>query len=283
MDGYGETCPLGSTYLAAHAEGARAALRELAPAVIGADPAGVRACSATAWTPCSTGHEYAKSAIDVACWDAAGEGARRLGDDAARRPAATSRFRSTWPSRWARPAEMADHAAALRAEGITRFQLKVGDDPRVDADRVAGRCSACAGPTTSSSPMRTAATRRRRAWSPSACWPGSTASTSSSRARRSRRAGTCASTPTLPFVLDECVHDVPSLVRAHDARALEAFNLKISKVGGLTKARQMRDLADALGLSGDDRGHVGRRSRDGRRGRTWRRARVRRTCSRCRS
>ena len=42
---------------------------------------------------------------------------------------------------------------------------------------------------------------------------------------------------------------MPSLVRAHDARAMEAFNLKISKVGGLTKARQMRDLAEALGLS----------------------------------
>jgi len=38
-------------------------------------------------------------------------------------------------------------------------------------------------------------------------------------------------------------------MRAHEARAMEAFNLKISKVGGLTKARQMRDLADALGLT----------------------------------
>jgi cis-L-3-hydroxyproline dehydratase len=29
---------------------------------------------------------------------------------------------------------------------------------------------------------------------------------------------------------------------------MEAFNLKISKVGGLTKAKQMRDLAVSLGL-----------------------------------
>ena len=38
---------------------------------------------------------------------------------------------------------MADGVATLRAEGITRFQLKVGDDPRLDADRVRavlGRC-----------------------------------------------------------------------------------------------------------------------------------------------
>ena len=32
VEGFGETCPLGPTYLPAHAEGARAALRALGPA-----------------------------------------------------------------------------------------------------------------------------------------------------------------------------------------------------------------------------------------------------------
>ena len=53
---------------------------------------------------------------------------------------------------------------------------------------------------------------------------------------------------TLPMVLDECIRDVHSLLRAYEAQALEAFNLKISKVGGLTQAKLMRDLAVALGL-----------------------------------
>ena len=53
---------------------------------------------------------------------------------------------------------------------------------------------------------------------------------------------------TLPMVLDECITDVHSLLRAYEAKAMEAFNLKISKVGGLTKAKLMRDLAVALGL-----------------------------------
>ena len=52
---------------------------------------------------------------------------------------------------------------------------------------------------------------------------------------------------TLPMVLDE-VHHRCRRVPARSTRALEAFNLKISKVGGLTKARQMRDLAETLGL-----------------------------------
>jgi len=38
------------------------------------------------------------------------------------------------------------------------------------------------------------------------------------------------------------------LKRRQYAKALEAFNLKISKVGGLTHAKLMRDLAMALGL-----------------------------------
>ena len=53
---------------------------------------------------------------------------------------------------------------------------------------------------------------------------------------------------TLPMVLDEIILDVPSLLRAVSANALEAFNLKISRVGGLTNARLMRDLAQDLGL-----------------------------------
>src|SRR5581483_9934192 len=53
---------------------------------------------------------------------------------------------------------------------------------------------------------------------------------------------------TLPMVLDEVVVDVQTLLRANAAGALEAFNLKISKVGGLSRARLLRDLADVLGL-----------------------------------
>ena len=39
ISGFGETCPLGTTYLPAFSGGARAALGILAPAVVGADVA----------------------------------------------------------------------------------------------------------------------------------------------------------------------------------------------------------------------------------------------------
>ena len=39
------------------------------------------------------------------------------------------------------------------------------------------------------------------------------------------------------------------LLRAHAAGAMDVINLKISKVGGLTKARQIRDLCVSLGIA----------------------------------
>jgi L-alanine-DL-glutamate epimerase-like enolase superfamily enzyme len=45
-----------------------------------------------------------------------------------------------------------------------------------------------------------------------------------------------------PFVLDEVVDGVDMVVRGIADQAMDVINLKISKVGGLTKARQIRDL-----------------------------------------
>src|SRR4029079_4200535 len=71
VEGFGEVCPLGSTYLPAFAEGARAAIRELAPALIRADPTNL-ADVHRRLDDALCGHDYAKSALDIACWDAFG-------------------------------------------------------------------------------------------------------------------------------------------------------------------------------------------------------------------
>ena len=52
----------------------------------------------------------------------------------------------------------------------------------------------------------------------------------------------------LPMVLDECMDDIGVLVRILADKAADVINLKISKVGGLTKARSIRDLAVASGI-----------------------------------
>src|SRR3546814_20304596 len=71
QQGWGEVCPLGTTYLPAHAGGARAALKLLAPALIGVDPTTLAAVHDT-MDAVLLGHAYAKSPIDVGCWDLTG-------------------------------------------------------------------------------------------------------------------------------------------------------------------------------------------------------------------
>lgn len=52
-----------------------------------------------------------------------------------------------------------------------------------------------------------------------------------------------------PFVLDEVVDGIDVLVRGKADLAMDVVNLKISKFGGLTKARQARDLCVSLGIA----------------------------------
>jgi L-alanine-DL-glutamate epimerase-like enolase superfamily enzyme len=52
-----------------------------------------------------------------------------------------------------------------------------------------------------------------------------------------------------PFVLDEAIDGIHMVLRGHADQAMDVINLKISKVGGLTKARQIRDLCVTLGIA----------------------------------
>ena len=116
----GRTCP-GS------AKGARAALRELAPALIGVDAANLAAVGA-AMDATLRGHEYAKSAVDVACWDILG----RVADQ----PVSIllgGALQTELPLYVAVPLGPPEAMAAFvereRAGGIHHFQLKLGDAP----------------------------------------------------------------------------------------------------------------------------------------------------------
>ena len=59
--------------------------------------------------------------------------------------------------------------------------------------------------------------------------------------------GACRARTARPFVLDEVIDGVPTLMKALADDAMDIINLKISKVGGLTKARLMRDICVASG------------------------------------
>ncbi|MER8390045.1 mandelate racemase/muconate lactonizing enzyme family protein [Mesorhizobium sp. M1380] len=75
LTGWGETCPVGPVYQPHHALGARAAIAEIAPGLMGAEIASIRLL-AKRMDERLNGHGYAKAAFDIAFLDLLGQ---RLG------------------------------------------------------------------------------------------------------------------------------------------------------------------------------------------------------------
>src|ERR1700694_6057620 len=130
MTGYGECCPLGSAYLPAYAEGVRSGLRAIGGELIGLDPRRLDLLDRK-MDEALRGHPYVKAPIDIACWDLLGKAAglpahMLLGG------AETGDIQLYRAISQQSPEEMASKAAGYRAEGYTKFQLKVGGDPDVD-------------------------------------------------------------------------------------------------------------------------------------------------------
>lgn len=243
--GWGEVCPLGSTYLPSHAGGARAALELLAPPLIGLDPTNLAAIN-DAMDRALMGHAYAKSPIDVACWDLTGKAwkasvADMLGG------IRQSRFPLYFAVPLSSPEAMTDYVLARRAEGIHRFQLKIGGDPTLDAARARKIIE-------STGPEDIIVGDANCGWRLNEAIIAARAMEDLPRFYFEQPCPTmeeCIEVrkhTSLPMVYDEVVNDVPTLIRAVREGGAGAFNLKVSKVGGLTKAKLMRDLGQELGL-----------------------------------
>ena len=80
------------------------------------------------------GHGYAKSAVDIACWDLLGKVAG-LPISALLGGVLQEDFPIYEAVPLGSPQSMADFIATRRAAGITRFQLKVGNRPDDDIAR----------------------------------------------------------------------------------------------------------------------------------------------------
>ncbi len=131
LAGWGETCPVGPTYQPHHALGARAALVEMAPSLIGAElPHPLHLYRAM--DRLLNGHGYAKAAIDIAAYDLLGKhhGVRvcdLLGG------ALADKVPSYYATGVGAPDDIARIAAEKCKEGYPRIQIKLGGRP-VDID-----------------------------------------------------------------------------------------------------------------------------------------------------
>ncbi len=243
--GHGEVCPLGPFYLPAYAEGVRAGLRELGPHLIGEDPRELSKLNHR-MDAALKGHPYVKSGIDIACWDILGQATKlpvcvlmggRFGESIRLYRAISQES----------PEEMAAKVAGYRAEGYTRFQLKVGGDPDVDIARI----------------HAVAAKLRPGDRLVADANTGWVQHEAVRVAKAVRDVDVYIEQPCLtyeeclavrrqcphPFVLDENVDGLDMLLRAKADLAMDVVNLKISKLGGLTRTRQARDLCVSMGIA----------------------------------
>jgi L-alanine-DL-glutamate epimerase-like enolase superfamily enzyme len=246
LDGWGEVCPLGSTYLPAFAGGARAALREMAPSLLGADPRNL-ALVRERMDGALRGHGYAKSPLDVACWDVLGKAtgqsvATLLGGHR------QDRYPLYIAVPLGSPDDMTAYVSARRAEGIHQFQLKIGGHPQQDAARVRSVVEATADDDVIIADAN-------GGWRVQDAIMAARLLEPLPRVYLEQPCPTieeCAAvrkTTTLPMIYDEVVTDIPSLLAAIQLGGAGGINLKISRVGGLTNARAIRDVCESLGVS----------------------------------
>jgi cis-L-3-hydroxyproline dehydratase len=244
LTGWGEYAPLGSFYDPAFVGGAREGIRLLAPLLVGADPripdALVRRMDLHL-----NGHPYAKSALDMACHDIAAQAiglplAEALGG---RHGDTVPLYRSVAQ---AEPAAMAAKARAYVGAGYRRIQIKVGLDVADDIERMHQICDVLP-------PGTVVYADANAAWRPA-------------QAREFLRATRelaytfeqpCASFDEnanvrsvcdRPLVLDESIDSLQALLRAQRERLVDGITIKIARVGGVTKARLIRDVAVDCGL-----------------------------------
>ncbi|MCY4541267.1 MAG: mandelate racemase/muconate lactonizing enzyme family protein [Rhodobacteraceae bacterium] len=243
LSGWGESCPWGHNYLPAHGAGVRSAIELLAPGLIGKDPRALD-CINLAMDETLPGHLHAKSPLDIACWDILGQSAalplwKLLGGcEAARIP-----VNSSIPTGTA--SEMIAQIDDARIRGCRFHSAKIGGlDVDCETKRVGEILANMAAGEQVTFDVN-------RAWTPAAA-----VAVMNSVDARSWFEQPCetmdqcahvASRVRQPILLDECLHTFQDHLDAWRLSACEGVKIKPGRLGGLTKARRIRDLCMEVG------------------------------------
>ncbi|WP_449278822.1 mandelate racemase/muconate lactonizing enzyme family protein [Leucobacter sp. GX24907] len=244
VTGWAEVSIPGGTYLPAFEQGVRAAINELAPALVGADALDIRGAHRI-MDGVLLEQRVSKSPFDIALWDLLGR--------ATDQPIATLTGgiqNKDFPLYWAVPLDapevMVDFVAARMEEGIRSFQIKVGNEPERDAERVRAVLDAVPEDVI--------------------IFADANAGWSIHDARKAVKLigdapiyieQPCRSLEDnilvsrhMPqqLILDESIVTLEDLYRAKYEAGISAINIKLSRVGGFSKALQIRDAAQTLGL-----------------------------------
>ena len=245
VEGWGETCPVGPTYAPSHAEGAFAALKEMAPGLIGANPL-QPLCLYRHMDSLLNSHNYAKAAIDIAAHDILGKvTGLRVADLLG--GAETERVPCYYATGVGSAEDIAKLAAEKVAEGFSRIQVKVGGRPiEIDIEVIRKVWEAVG-------------TQVRLALDANRGWTTRDAIRISQECR------------DIPFVIeqpcntleeiaavrpllnhavfiDESSVDLNTVLSAVGQGICDGFGMKVTRIGGLTPMRDFRAICEARSL-----------------------------------
>lgn len=242
MSGWGEACPAGPGYQPANAFTIRAALELIGPSLIGVDPRRIGLVHDSI-DRATNGSPEAKAMVDIACWDLTGKAFGARVCDLFGGPKA-----ETVPTYHVvgigTPHEAAASAHDLQAQGHTKLQLKAGGR-HIDEDIQSIRAvSDVIGPHVD------LCVDVNRGWTVEEV-------IQVSRACRDLRFSIeqpcnslleCAhAKPHLnhPLLLDESAVDLPTISSAISSGLANGFGMKLTRIGGVSGMRAVRDLCAA--------------------------------------
>ena len=244
ITGWGEGTPWGHTYVPAHGPGIRAGIETLAPALMGCDPRELEAVE-YAMDKQLPGHLYAKSAIDLACWDITGQAAnmsltQMLGGDRGGGVRIMSSVSSGTPD------YMLNIIKDYRKMGYVGHSVKVGGDIERDIERIRFL-------EKHRLPGERILYDVNRAWSrrEAIIVMNAVQDLGVSFEQPCETLDDIARIRPLtsaPISVDETLVTLQDITRIVHEGIAEIAGIKINRVGGLTKARRMRDMALTHGL-----------------------------------
>ncbi|MEL6808093.1 MAG: enolase C-terminal domain-like protein [Pseudomonadota bacterium] len=244
ITGWGEGTPWGHTYVPAHGPGIRAGIETMAPFLFGLDPRRVLDVE-RAMDMSLPGHLYAKSPIDMACWDIAGQATGQPiadlmgGGSRTPRPIASSVGAKSVD-------ETRDVIARYRARGYIAHSVKVGGDVARDIARIRDVESL-------KQPGDIILYDVNRGWTRAQALQVMTATQDlavmfEQPCESLDDIAAIANKHAAPVSVDESLVTLQDATRIARDGLAEIFGIKLNRVGGLTKAARMRDVALAHGI-----------------------------------
>ena len=248
---YGEVCMATPQAQDATNESIRSALSLLAPSVIGANPMNLDSIITT-MNSVLKGENEAKAAIDIACWDLIG---KRLGKSVAELFGGnmTNEVITYHVVGITSPESAAAEAGRLQSDVISRLQLKAGGRP-IEEDIASIKAVTEVIKIGSTLDVDT-----NRGWTESEAIRVSVACSDINFGLEQP----CATKEELsrikpqihhPLIIDESATDITTISKMVFSEIADGFGMKISRVGGLTPMKVIRDfcLETRTPMSSDD-------------------------------